>query len=47
MKELNLQIIKIDDAKELQVNGTDQIFKNIIEENFSQLIHTHTDTKTT
>lgn len=47
MKSLNLQIIGIDGAKELQVNGTDKIFKKIIEEYFFQLICTHTDTKNT
>lgn len=47
MKSLNLQIIGIDGAKELQVNGTDKIFKKNIEEYFFQLIRTHTDTKNT
>lgn len=47
MKSLNLQIIGIDGAKELQVNGTDKVFKKIIEEYFFQLIRTHTDTKNT
>lgn len=45
MRSLNLQIIGIDGAKKIQVNGTDKIFKQIIEEYFFQLIHTHTDTK--
>lgn len=40
MKSLNLQIIGIDGAKELQVNVTDKIFKKIIEEYFFQLIRT-------
>lgn len=44
MKSLNLQIIGRDGAKELQVNGTDKIFKKIIEEYFFQLIPTNTDT---
>ena len=33
----NLQIIGIDEGEEFQLNGLDQIFNKITEENFSKL----------
>lgn len=37
MKKASFPIIGIDEREESQVNGIDQIFKKIIEENFPKL----------
>ena len=37
MKRTNIQIIQIEERKETQVKGTENIFNKIIEENFPNL----------